>query len=40
MGLAMLALGLVNLYYPALIWIAVLLALGVFWRDVREWLVD
>ena len=40
MGLAMLALGLVNLYYPALIWIAVLLALGVFGRDAREWLVD
>ena len=40
MGLAMLALGLAKLYYPALIWLlALTLTLGL-WRDLGDWFAD
>lgn len=40
MGLAMLALGVANLYHPPLIWALVLLLFVSLWRSIRRWLAD
>jgi hypothetical protein len=39
-GLALLALGVAHLYYPALMWVLVAAVLGLLRHDVRGWLAD